>query len=137
MSWGQLGLGNVSCVLWNSVSNPSAILQDFHSHLVGLVSGGGSLLALVPRGELCQVAVIIALPTSSMLAYATEALQETLHLVVEDLGFTRFRLRDQRLIKNVQHVSANLLKLGLDLLAVLLDFIDMLFGALRFLLLLN
>jgi hypothetical protein len=50
--------------------------------------------------------------------------------VVEDLGFARFGLGDEELVKNVQDVLADLLELGLDLLSVLADGRDMLIRSL-------
>lgn len=57
--------------------------------------------------------------------------------MVENLRLSGLGLGNQGLVKNIQDVSADLLKLGLDLLAVLLDLGDMLVVVLRLLLLLN
>jgi hypothetical protein len=68
-------------------------------------------------------------------------MQETriacLHLVVEDLGLASFGLGDERLVQNVQDILADLLQLGLNLLAVFTDNANVLLGALGFLLLLD
>jgi hypothetical protein len=60
-----------------------------------------------------------------------------LHLVVEDLGFTRFRLWDQGLVQNIEDILTHLLKLRLDLLAVLADSPNMFVRSLGLLLLLD
>jgi hypothetical protein len=59
------------------------------------------------------------------------------HLVVEDLGLASLGLGDESLIKDVKDILANLLQLGLDLLAVVTDDADVLIGALGLLLLLD
>lgn len=60
-----------------------------------------------------------------------------LHLVVEDLGLASLSLGDERLVQNIENILANTLQLVLDLLAVVTDDGDVLFGALGFLLLLD
>ena len=60
-----------------------------------------------------------------------------LHLVVEDLRFTRFGLWDQGLVEHVKDVLADLLELRLDLLTVVTDGPHVLVRALGFLLLLD
>lgn len=57
--------------------------------------------------------------------------------MVEDLGLAARSRGNQVLVQNVQNVIADLSKLGLDLLAVLLDQSDLGLVALRFLLLLD
>lgn len=59
------------------------------------------------------------------------------HLVVEDLGLSRLGLGDQGLIKDVKDILADLLELGLDLLAVIADGGNVLLGSLGLLLLLD
>jgi hypothetical protein len=59
------------------------------------------------------------------------------HLVVEDLGLASLGLGDESLVKDVKDILANLLQLGLDLLAVVTDNADVLIGALGLLLLLD
>lgn len=59
------------------------------------------------------------------------------HLVVEDLGLSRLGRRNQVLVKNIENVIADLGKLGLNLLAVLLDKGNLGRVALRLLLLLD
>jgi hypothetical protein len=60
-----------------------------------------------------------------------------IHLVVEDLALASLGLGDEALVKNVEDILADLLKLKLDLLAVLADDANMLLGALGLLLLLD
>lgn len=57
--------------------------------------------------------------------------------MVEHLGLARLSLGDQRLIKDVEDISANLLQLVLNLLAVGLDLRNMLIVVLGLLLLLD
>ena len=57
--------------------------------------------------------------------------------MVENLGFARLSLRDQRLIEDIKNVLANLLEFGLNLLTILADSRYVLVGAFRFLLLLD
>lgn len=59
------------------------------------------------------------------------------HLVVEDLGLPGLGLGNQGLVQNIQHILANLLQLGLNLLTVVADDSDVLLGALGLLLLLD
>ena len=59
------------------------------------------------------------------------------HLVVEDLGLAGFGLGDQRVIEDVENILADILELGLDLLTIIADGLDVLVGALGFLLLLD
>ena len=55
--------------------------------------------------------------------------------MVEDLGLAGFGLGNQGLIENVKNILADLLELGLNLLAVIADGGNMLLGSLRLLLL--
>ena len=57
--------------------------------------------------------------------------------MVEDLGLSGLGLGDQGLIKDVKDILADLLELGLDLLAVIADGGNMLLGSLGLLLLLD
>lgn len=57
--------------------------------------------------------------------------------MVEDLAFASLSLGDQALVEDVEHILADLLKLKLDLLAVLADDIDVLARALGLLFLLD
>ncbi len=57
------------------------------------------------------------------------------HLVVENLGLARFGLWNQGLVKDIKNILADLLELGLDLLAVVTDGRDVLLGSLGLLLL--
>ena len=57
--------------------------------------------------------------------------------MVEDLALASLGLGDEALVKNVEDILADLLKLKLDLLAVLADDANVLLGALGLLLLLD
>ena len=57
--------------------------------------------------------------------------------MVEDLALASLCLWDEALVKNVEDILADLLKLGLDLLTVLADDTDVLVRALGLLLLLD
>lgn len=59
------------------------------------------------------------------------------HLVVEDLGLASGGVGDEEVVQNVEDILADLLELGLDLVAVVLDGGDVLVGSLRLLLLLD
>jgi hypothetical protein len=59
------------------------------------------------------------------------------HLVVEDLGLARLGLGDKGVIEDIEDILADLLELGLDLLAVVADGADVLLGALGLFLLLD
>jgi hypothetical protein len=95
-------------------------LGNFSSSLVGLEGLVGRVLAAIANGELGEVTVVV-----------------TLHLVVENLGLARLGGGDQVLVKDLEDIFADLGKLGLDLLSVLLDEGDLRRVALRLLLLLD
>jgi hypothetical protein len=57
--------------------------------------------------------------------------------VIEDLGLARLGLWDERLIQDIEHILANFLEFGLNLLAIVTNGANMLVRALRFLLLLD
>ena len=59
------------------------------------------------------------------------------HLEVEDLGLASLGLGEERSIKDVKDILADLLQLGLDLLTVIADNANVLIGALGLLLLLD
>ena len=59
------------------------------------------------------------------------------HLVVENLGLARLGLGNEGLVEDVQNILADLLELGLDLLAVVADGANVLLRALGLLLLLD
>lgn len=108
------------------------------------MGSGGGTLALGTGSELGEVAVVITLPVYNVSAMSRHEvcphqsrLECNSHLVVEDLGLSSLGLGDESLIKNVKHILAHLLQLGLDLLAVIADDTDVLIGALVFLLLLD
>lgn len=121
---------------------------------LGLGNLGGSLvslerlvcrvLAAVANGELGKVTVVVTLPVTSKREIISSIRHAAIldgmacaHLVVEDLGLARLGRGDQVLVKNVEDVVADLGKLVLDLLAVLLDEGDLGRVALRLLLLLD
>ena len=105
------------------------------------MGSGGSTLALLAAGELGKVTVVVTLPMKlsecGILHDWYRASQVDIHLVVEHLGLARLGLGDERIIKDIEHVLADLLKLRLDLLAVLADDGDVLLGSLLFFLLLD
>lgn len=122
----------------NGVCGREALLCDLSGGLVGLERLVGGLLALVANGEFSEVAVVIALPrviVSNCGVFALSA--KNLHLVVEHLGLAALGRRDQVLVQALQDILADLGKLVLDLLAVLLDKGDLGLVALGLLLLLN
>lgn len=53
-----------------------------------------------------------------------------IHLVVKDLRLARLGFWDERLVKHIEHVLADLLKLGLDLLTIVTDGANVLVRAL-------
>ena len=55
--------------------------------------------------------------------------------MVEDLGLSRFGLWDQGLVEDIENILADLLELGLNLLAVITNGSNVLVGAFRLLLL--
>lgn len=57
--------------------------------------------------------------------------------MVEDLALASLGLGDEAVVENVKDILANLLKLGLDLLAVVADDADVLVRSLGLLLLLD
>lgn len=104
--------------------------------------GSGSTLALLSRGELSQVAVVVTLPieqnSQNRIVWGRHSTGfANVHLVVEDLGLSRLGLGDQGLVKDVKDILADLLELGLDLLAVIADGGNVLLGSLGLLLLLD
>jgi hypothetical protein len=108
------------------------------------VSSGGSSLALVTRGELGEVTVVVTLPVSQCVSVLSSLSRSAMfcspkhiHLVVEDLALAGLGLGDKALVENVEDILADLLKLELDLLAVLADDANVLLGALGLLLLLD
>lgn len=75
-------------------------------YLVGLVRSGRGLLALLARGKLGQVAVVVTLPALLSTSSPPECrTAHHIHLVVEDLGFTRLRLGDQGRVQNLEHTQ--------------------------------
>jgi hypothetical protein len=109
----------------DGVSGGKVGLSDLGGSLVGLEGLVGRVLAAVAHGELGEVAVIVTLPVVTIrlcdISLAVQARRRGLHLVVEDLGLARLGRGDQVLVKDVKNVLADLGKLILDLLAVLLD----------------
>jgi hypothetical protein len=64
-------------------------------------------------------------------------LKDNSHLVVEHLGLASLSLGEESVIEDVKDILADLLQLGLDLLAVITDNADVLIGSLGLLLLLD
>ena len=87
-------------------------------------------LALLTRGELSEVAVIISLPVTDVSALCSiEKLSRrcsNAHLVIEHLALAGLSLGDQAIVQNIKHILTDILKLFLDLLAVFADDADML-----------
>lgn len=97
-----------------------------------------SALALLARCELGKVAVVVALPIrESAIKLLLSHTQYDAHLVIENLALARLGLWDQALVKDVKHILADLLELGLNLLAVLADDGNVLVRALGLLFLLD
>jgi len=114
------------------------------TYLVGVVGSGGSTLALLARGELGEIAVVVTLPVVMALGYVAHTTTKSrpaeggnLHLVVEDLGLAGGGMGNQGVVQDIKDVLANLLKLGLDLVAVVADGGNVLVGTLSLLLLLD
>lgn len=91
------------------------------SYLVGLVRSGGSDLALLAGRELGKITVIITLPERLLVLFRKCRVHHDAHLVVEDLGFARLGLGNEGLVKDVEDILADALKLELDLLSVVAD----------------
>jgi hypothetical protein len=108
--------------------------------LEGLVGGG---LALVAHGELGEVTVVVTLPVGgeTTVSFVRDTrigdCGHNSHLVVEDLGLAALGRGDEVLLEDLKDVLADLAKLGLDLLTVLLDQADLRLVALALLLLLD
>jgi hypothetical protein len=121
------------------VGGGQAASSDLSGSLVGLERLVGGRLALVADGELGKVAVVVTLPVKeiSLLAPCDQERQWCLHLMVEHLRLAALGGGDQVLVQACQDVLADLGKLGLDLLAVLLDEPDLGLVALGLLLLLD
>ena len=100
-------------------------LSDFGCVLVSLEGLIGRLLSLVANGELGEVTVVITLPAILLAKVLVQnrvpEMPNYIHLVVEDLGFTALGGRNQVLVQNLEDIFADLGKLGLNLLTVLLD----------------
>jgi hypothetical protein len=105
------------------------------------VGSSGGNLALLARGELGKVAVVVTLPVGLLASdyRVTQISQDLLnaHLVVENLGLASGGIGNEALVENVEDILADLFELRLNLLAVVLDGGDVLVGALGLLLLLN
>lgn len=100
------------------------------------MGSSGGVLALLAGGELSEITVIITLPMKQVAldgvlnARVPDKTVASIHFVVENLGLASLGLRDQALIENVEDILADLLKFGLDLLAVIADGANVLIGAL-------
>lgn len=102
------------------------------------MGSSGGTLALLAAGELSKVTVVVTLPVPVLDMFLHSASRWCdIHLVVEHLGLARLCLWNERLVKDVQDILADLLKLKLDLLAVLANDTNVLVGSLLLLLLLN
>ena len=107
------------------------------------MGSSSSNLALVAGSELSEVAVVVSLPVvggqSQHVARSGRMRVgvRNSHLVVEDLGLAGLGLGDQGLVKDIEDILADLLELGLNLLAVVADDTDVLIRALGLLLLLD
>lgn len=122
MSWCELRLGNIGGILVQK----SVVVSQSNTkmtYLVSLVCSSGSSLALLSRCELGEVAVVITLPVvrSSAVHFRFSFAFKCSHLVVEDLALAGLGLGDETIIEHVEDILADLLKLGLDLLAVVTD----------------
>jgi hypothetical protein len=142
----KLGLGDIGGVLGVLLAGLSGYCAGKRStDLVSIVCGSGSRLALVARGELGEVTVVVTLPMIALSVavppchdvHRCSCLGAHIHLVVKDLALTSLGLGDEALVKDVENILADLLELELDLLAVLADDTNVLVGALSLLLLLD
>ena len=129
---------------WHSVGSMRYSIQSVGScatsYLVSLMGSGGSNLALLARRKFGEIAVIIALPVSTSWSAPDNGKltgKQCIHLVIEDLRLSGLCLGNQVLIENVQNILADLLKLGLDLLAIVADSSNMLICTLGLLFLLD
>ena len=50
----------------------------------------------------------------------------SIHFVVEHLGLARFSLGDERLVQHIEHILADFLEFGLDLLTIIPNGADVL-----------
>jgi hypothetical protein len=91
--------------------------------------GSSGSLALLTRGELGKIAVIVTLPMILLEPDSNEHVA-SIHLVVEDLGLAGLGLGDEGLVENIEDILADLLEFRLDLLAVIADGSDVLVRAL-------
>ena len=145
MGWGELGLRDVRGVLHHRSVRVHivGICQWMCAYLVGFVRSGGRSLALLTRGELGEVAVVVALPVSQMSAYQHHLNAELhhvvvyAHLVVEHLALTSLSLRNQAVVENVEDILTDVLELRLDLLAVVANDANVLVHTLGLLFLLD
>ena len=83
-------------------------------YLVGLVGSRGSDLALLARGELGEVSVVVTLPVTQTVRGLLQCKSRffggaSVHLVVKHLGLAGGGIGNERLVKNVEHILANLL----------------------------
>lgn len=107
VGWGEIGLSN------------------FGRSFVCLERLVRRFLTLVGSSELGEVAVVVTLPAKTSVAFRWAGTKRSLHLVIEDLGFTSLSRGNQVLVKNVEDVFADLSKLLLDSLTVFLDQFDL------------
>jgi len=114
------------------------------NYLVGLVGSSGSKLALLAGSELGKITVVVTLPRfCSVVSSRTDIFHRyksnriNIHLVVEDLGLAGSSVGDEGVVEDIEDILADLLELGLDLLAVVTDGADVLLGSLGLLFLLD
>lgn len=93
-------------------------------------------LAFLSRSELGEVSVIVSLPASTLDWKIPHDLL-SIHLVVEDLGFSRFGLWNEGIIKDIKDILADFLEFAFNLLAVFTDDGNVFLRALGFFLLLD
>ena len=116
---GELGLGNLG------------------GGLIGLEGLVGRVLALVADGELGEVTVIVTLPATLLDLQNGAPVWVNVHLVVEHLGLAGLGGGDEVRIEDGENILADLGKLALNLLAILLNKANLSRVALGLLLLLD
>jgi hypothetical protein len=97
-------------------------LSNLSGILVSLKRLVGRLLSLVANCELSEVSVVITLPVVILsVSYNNDFKGLNKHLVVKDLGLPALSRRDKVFVKHLEDILADLGKLGLNLLTVLLN----------------
>jgi len=121
-------------VEWVNLESANDERPSYLVRSVCLISGAS---ALVSRGELGKVTVVVSLPGRGLSSDIICVGPNVLHFVVEDLGFSSLGLGDQAIRENIKDILANLLQLSLDLLPVAADCLEVLLSALGLFLLFN